>query len=110
MRLADAQNYAPMIEINRTAIIRFISMCAVVGSSAACGPVMHTATTLSARTAMDSARARGAAASAPYDYFSALEYLAKSGEEASESSWEDAVRYAERAEQHAKRAAEIAGR
>lgn len=75
---------------------------------AACGPTLYTMQISGARRAVEQAREADAARYAPYEYYLAAEHLVKAREEAAEASYEDAIRYAERAEELGARAREIA--
>lgn len=63
----------------------------------ACGPSLYTFQIIPASSAVHSAEQAGAAEHAPYEYWTAREYLEKAAEEANEGNYQDAIRFAERA-------------
>ncbi len=73
-----------------------------------CGPVFYTGSFLPAARAVEQAREADAAEHAPYEFHYAEAHLRKAREEAAESSYEDAIRYAEIAEEFGTRARELA--
>ena len=62
-----------------------------------CGPTLFGIEVASASQALEEARQVGAERHAPYEYYLAEAYLEKAREEAGEASYQDAVRFAERA-------------
>jgi hypothetical protein len=63
-----------------------------------------------ATRAVEQAREAGAAEHAPYEYHYANEHLRKAREEAAEAAYEDAVRYADVAEEYGVKARDLARR
>ncbi|UJR82088.1 DUF4398 domain-containing protein [Sandaracinus amylolyticus] len=63
----------------------------------ACGPSLYTFQILPASSAVSQAEQAGAPEHAPYEYWTAHEYLEKAAEEANEGNYQDAIRFAERA-------------
>lgn len=75
-----------------------------------CGPAMYTVNIMPAARAVEQAGEAGAAEHAPYEYYYALEHLKKAREEAAEASYQDAIRYAETAEENGTKARDLARR
>jgi hypothetical protein len=75
-----------------------------------CGPTLYTIRILPASRAVEQAREAGAPEHAPYEYYYALEHLRKAREESGEASYQDAVRFAERAEEFGVKARDLARR
>lgn len=69
-----------------------------------CGPTLYVGTMIPASTAVHEAEQAGAAETAPYDYWLAQAYLEKAAEEANDGEYQDAIRLAEWARDHAERA------
>lgn len=86
---------------------RFVSLillacaCALL---AACGPTQSTIVINEAEVAVERARLSGAEERAPYEYFSATEYLHKAKEEWGYSDFEAALDYASLSKQFAEEA------
>jgi hypothetical protein len=72
-----------------------------------CGPTLFTFNILPASSAVHQAAAAGAAEWAPYEYWSAHEYLEKAAEEANEGNYQDAIRFAERAKELGEQARDL---
>ncbi len=75
--------------------------------AAGCGPSLYAARIRPAARAVERARSADAAEHAPYEYHYAVEHLDKAREEAGESNWQDAMDYAETAEEFATKAREM---
>ena len=75
-----------------------------------CGPTIYTANIISASRAVEQAREARAAEHAPYEYYYAEANLEKAKEEAAEASYEDAVQFAEEAENFGLKARDLARR
>lgn len=75
-----------------------------------CGPALYTVNIMPAARAVEQADEAGAAEHAPYEYYYAREHLQKAKEEAAEASYQDAIRYAEIAEEHGVKARDLARR
>ena len=63
--------------------------------SSGCGAALYTIDVIAAETVVAEAEHAGAPELAPYEYYAAREYLTEAHEEASEASYEDALRYAQ---------------
>ncbi len=87
-----------------------VALAAAVTSFAACGPSLYTFNIIPASQAVEQARAANAAEHAPYEYFYAQSYLDKAREEAAEANYQDAVRFAERANEFGTKARDLARR
>lgn len=66
-----------------------------LGLSSGCGAALYTIDVIAAETVVAEAEHAGAPELAPYEYYAAREYLTEAHEEASEASYEDALRYAQ---------------
>lgn len=75
-----------------------------------CGPAMYTINVTPAARAVEQAREAGAAEHAPYEYYFAEAHLRKAREEAAQASYQDAIRFAELAEEHGVKALDLARR
>lgn len=73
-----------------------------------CGPSLYAVNVSSATRRVEQAREARAAELAPYEFHYAEQNLAKAREEAAESSYEDAIECAQRAERFGSRALELA--
>ena len=67
----------------------------LVPASSGCGAALYTIDVIAAETVVAEAEHAGAPELAPYEYYAAREYLTEAHEEASEASYEDALRYAQ---------------
>lgn len=74
-------------------------LCAAVSTLAACGPTLYMWNSIPAASTLEEARQANAAEYAPYEFFLAQSYLEKAREEAAEANYQDAIRFAERAEE-----------
>lgn len=83
---------------------------ALMMSAIACSPSLYTFNLISASSAVEQARQANAAEHAPYEYFTAVSYLDKAREEASEANNQDAMRYADRAIEYGNKAVDISRR
>lgn len=77
---------------------------------AACGPTMYMVHVRPAERAVEQAKQVGAPELAPYEYHYAQAHLVEARKEASEARYQDAVRYAEVAEEYATKARELSRR
>lgn len=71
-----------------------LALCALASG---CGPGLYVIDILPASSVVHQADQAGAAEWAPYEYWSAHEYLQKAAEEANEGNYQDAIRFAQRA-------------
>lgn len=85
----------------------WIVLCLAVSG---CGPAIYTINIMPAARAVTQAREAGAAEHAPYEYWYAHAHLRKAKEEAGEASYQDAIRYADIAEEHGVKALDLARR
>jgi hypothetical protein len=87
-------------------------LCAAVALLflSACGPALYVVNFIPATRAVEQARESGASDHAPYEYHYANEHLRKAREEAAEAAYEDAVRYADVAEEYGTKARDLARR
>ncbi len=69
-----------------------------------CGGLYYTVTIRSAEARVEEARAAGAEASAPYEYYYAKEHLREAQLQAARASYGDAATFAETAETYAQKA------
>lgn len=88
-------------------ILGLVSAAAVL---AACGPALYTFNSVPASQVVEQARQANAAEHAPYEYFYARSYLDKAREEAAEANYQDAIRFAERANEFGTKARDMARR
>lgn len=79
-------------------------------SAVACGPTLYTFNVIPASSNVAQAREANAAEHAPYEYFYAQAYVEKAQEEASEGNYQDAIRFAEKANEFGNKAREMARR
>lgn len=96
------------MRIRRSALLVGIVVAAAV--LAACGPTLYTFNSIPASQAVEQARQANAAEHAPYEYFFARSYLDKAREEAAEANYQDAIRFAERANEFGTKARDMARR
>jgi hypothetical protein len=68
---------------------------------------LYTFNILPASSAVHSAEAAGAAEWAPYEFWTAHEFLEKAAEEANQGNYQDAIRFAERASEYGRRAQDL---
>ncbi len=73
-----------------------------------CGPAYYHFNASPASSKLEQARALGAEALAPYEYFAAYERLEKAKQEAAEADYSDAATLADEAEQYAEKAIKLA--
>lgn len=85
-------------------------LVAAVAMLAACGPSLYTFNVIPASSAVEQARQANAAEHAPYEFFYAQSYLDKAREEAAEANYQDAIRFAERANELGTKARDMARR
>jgi hypothetical protein len=91
-------------------LLLMTGICAAVAIFAACGPSLYTFNIIPASSAVEQARQANAAEHAPYEYFYARTNLDKAQEEAAEANYQDAIRYAERANEFGTKARDMARR
>jgi hypothetical protein len=77
-------------------------------SLSGCGAALYQIDVIAAESVVAEAEHAGAAELAPYEYYSAREYLAEAHHEASEAAYEDALRYAQIAGRMGREARRIA--
>lgn len=87
-----------------------MGIVAAAVTCAACGPSLYTFNVVPASSAVEEARLADAAEHAPYEYFYARSYLDKAREEAAEANYQDAIRFAERANEFGTKARDMARR
>lgn len=92
------------------AVLSRAAASAAVVAAVGCGPVMYTANIMPASHAVEEARFAGAADSAPYEYYLAAAYLEKAQVCAGRGDYQDAIRFAEVAEENARKARDLARR
>ncbi|MFW5921176.1 MAG: DUF4398 domain-containing protein [Polyangiales bacterium] len=80
------------------------------GALFGCGPTMYTVDILPASRVVTQAEEADASTHAPYEYYFAKEHLAKAREEAAEANYQDAIRFAEAAEEYGVKARDLARR
>jgi hypothetical protein len=92
-------------------LVAVVGLFAIVSTMvAACGPSLYTFNIIGAGSAVSQAREANAAEHAPYEYFYAQAYVDKAGEEAAEGNYQDAIRFAERANEFGSKARDMARR
>lgn len=75
-----------------------------------CGPTLYTAKLIPAERTLEQAKQANAIDRAPYEYYFARANLEKAREEAAQGHYEDAIHFAELAEEYAMRARQEADR
>ena len=95
--------------LRRWVVACLLLLCAS-GLVLGCGPTFYTVHILPAARAVEEAREADAAEHAPYEYHYADAHLRKAREEAAEASYQDAIRYAEQAEEYGTKARDLARR
>lgn len=83
---------------------------ALVAPVLGCGPALYISSIRSAEQKLEQARDENARWYAPYEYHYAEAHLQQAREEAAESSFEDAIRYAKTARDFSERALSITQR
>ncbi|MFK7988724.1 MAG: DUF4398 domain-containing protein [Sandaracinaceae bacterium] len=76
----------------------------------ACGPSLYTFNAIPAGQAVEQAQQADAAEHAPYEYYYSRSYLDKANEEAAEANYQDAIRFAETANEFGTKARDMARR
>ena len=89
------------------AIVGFVAALALLG---ACGPTLYTFNSIPASQVVEQARQSNTAEHAPYEYFTEQSYLDKAREETAEANYQDAIRFAERANELGTKARDLARR
>ena len=79
---------------------------ALVFTTLSCGPVLFSGRVRSAEQALQEAREVDSNLYAPYEYYSALEFLNEAQDEAALGNYEEAIEYASMAREFAKRSVE----
>jgi ABC-type branched-subunit amino acid transport system ATPase component len=75
-----------------------------------CGPTFYTVHIMPASRVVEQARQAQAAEHAPYEFYFAVAHLKKAREEAAEASYQDATRFAEKAEKFGSKARKLSQR
>ena len=75
-----------------------------------CGATLYTVNVVPAARMVEQAREANADEHAPYEYYYAREHLSKARYEAAEASYQDAIRFAEVAEEYGLKARDLARR
>lgn len=91
-------------------LISVVALTAIAVTFAACGPSLYTFNIIPASQAVEQARQANAAEHAPYEFFYANSYLDKAREEQAEANYQDAIRFAERANEFGTKARDLARR
>jgi hypothetical protein len=94
--------------IHRTALA--VGVATALSVLAACGPTLYTFNSIPASQVVEQAREADANEHAPYEYYYARAYLDKANEEAAEANYQDAIRFAERANEFGTKALELSRR
>lgn len=94
--------------MRRTWMMSVLCLTALVASG--CGPVLYTINVAPASSSVEQARLAEAPTRAPYEYYLAQAYLDKAREEAAEANYQDAMHFAELAEDNATRAIDLSRR
>jgi uncharacterized protein YceK len=89
---------------------RWALVVALAALCAGCGPVLYTTGIRAAEQKLKQARDENARWYAPYEYYFAEAHLHQAQEEAADAAYEDAIRYAQTAEQWGARALAITER
>lgn len=89
-------------------LLGLVAACAT--TLAACGPSLYTFNIIPGGSAVAQAREANAAEHAPYEFFYAQAYVEKAQEEAGEGNYQDAIRFAERANEFGSKARDMARR
>ena len=90
---------------------RVLVLAALAGAvTVACGPTLYTFNSIPASQTVEQARQSNAAEHAPYEFYTASAYLDKAREEAAEANYQDATRFAERANEFGTKARDLARR
>jgi hypothetical protein len=76
----------------------------------ACGPTLYTFNIIPAESNVSQAREANAAEHAPYEYYYSQAYVDKAREESAEANYQDAIRFAERANEFGSKARDMARR
>ncbi len=96
--------------MKRTCALVLLSVVLMVPALAGCGATLYTVNIMSASQAVEQAKEADAAEHAPYEYYYADAMLKKAREEAADASYEDAIHYAEQAEEFGTKARDLARR
>jgi len=91
-------------------LIVWVGVVSTVIFFAACGPALYSFNIIPASQTVGQAEQANAAEHAPYEYFYARSYLDKAREEAAEANYQDAIRFAERANEFGTKARDLARR
>lgn len=94
--------------------VRWLFACALIVLLSSllfgCGPTLYTVNILPASRLVEQAKQAEAPEHAPYEYYYAQAHLEKAREEAAEANYQDAIRFAEIAEEHGAKARDLARR
>ena len=86
-----------------------LGLVLIMAAMAGCGPVQYVSqVTRRAAAEVAAAKSAGAERYAPYEYTAATEFLHKAREEAGYADYQAAIRFGNKAEEHAKKARELA--
>lgn len=92
-------------------VVLVTGLFAIVSTTlVACGPALYTFNIIPAGSNVSQAREANAAEHAPYEYFYAQAYVDKAREESAEGNYQDAIRFAERANEFGSKARDMARR
>jgi len=85
-----------------------LALAALMAPLSGCGGMYYAVAATSASSKVEEARVLGAETLAPYEYYYAREHLIQAQFEAAEASYSDAAHFAEKAEEYASKAVEVA--
>ncbi|MEM9190253.1 MAG: DUF4398 domain-containing protein [Myxococcota bacterium] len=94
--------------MKRVFVLALVS--AMISVIVGCGPALYTVHITPAARAVEQAREADAARHAPYEFYYAEAHLRKAREEASEASYQEAIRFAGIAEEYGDKARDLARR
>lgn len=94
----------------RSRLKRTLSLVVLSVAVFGCGPTLYAVNASPAAQVIEQAREAGAGEHAPYEYHYAHENLAKAREEAAEANYQDAIRFAELAQEYGNKALDLARR
>jgi hypothetical protein len=92
----------------RTRLIASCSLIACLACTEGCGGVLYAASVNGASSRLEEAREIGAEQLAPYEYYYAKQHLEQAQVEASEGNYGDATNYADKADEFAGKAIDLA--
>ena len=91
-------------------LLLLVGLALAASALAACGPSLYTFNIIPASQAVEQAHQANAPEHAPYEYFYARTMLDKAREEAAEANYQDAIRFAERANEFGSKARDLSRR